>query len=198
VDEGRTRWTERHREQTATKPPSPFVADALARLGAPEPGALALDVACGQGRHALLLAEHGYHVIALDWALPALTTLAHTARERALRVSCLAADAATCPIPRDHFAVVLATNFLERSLLPILRAAVAPGGTLLLETFLAGQERHGHPTNPDYLLHRGELAALVAGWGVVTAHEGESTRDGAPVMMAGIAARRPASRVLAI
>jgi hypothetical protein len=146
----------------------------------------------------LLLAEHGYRVIAVDWALPALTTLARTARARNLSVSCLAADAATWPVPRGHFALVLATNFLERDLLPDLRAAVAPGGVLMLETFLEGQQHHGHPANPDYLLRHGELARLVTGWDLIAAHEGETRRNGAAAMMAGIAARRPSARVLAI
>jgi SAM-dependent methyltransferase len=184
---GRARWTERHRT-AGVPPPSPFVIAALARLGTPSPPAPALDLACGRGRHALVLAAAGYDVVAVDWALPALATLRQAATARGLQVHAVAADVTAWPLPRARFALVLATNFLERALFPALRAAVAPGGALVVETFLRGQERYDHPTNPAYLLRPGELAALVAGWRVVHAHEGPVDRDGSLALMAGIAA----------
>ena len=71
-----------------------------------------------------------------------------------------------------------------------MRAALAPGGVLVIETFLAGQEKHGHPANPDFLLRPGELAALCRGWEVLASYEGE-TKDPAPACRAGVAARAP-------
>ena len=45
---------------------------------------------------------------------------------------------------------------------PILRAALAPDGVLLYETFAMGNEAFGRPTNPDFLLCRDELLTIAA------------------------------------
>ena len=59
-----------------------------------------------------------------------------------------------------------------------------------METFTVGQERLGHPRNPDFLLQHGELAAVCHGWEVFAAYEHE-TAEPAPACRAGIAARAP-------
>jgi SAM-dependent methyltransferase len=55
--------------------------DLIERVARPEPGAALLDVGCGRGRHARLLAERGYAVTCLDLSANAL----RSARERAER-----------------------------------------------------------------------------------------------------------------
>jgi tellurite methyltransferase len=186
----RQTWIARHDATTVIAPPSPFVVAALARLGPPAPGARALDLACGRGRHALLLARHGYRVEAVDYAPPALAVLSRAARAAGLPVAGVAADVLTWPVPQERYALVLVVSFLARALHEALRRAVAPGGVLLMETFLEGQERYGHPTSATYLLAPGELAALCNGWEVLDAHEGCTERDGRPTMLAGVLARK--------
>src|SRR5437899_9840660 len=44
------------------------------------PAGAALDLACGRGRNALFLAEHGRHVTAVDWSAAALDILEDRAR----------------------------------------------------------------------------------------------------------------------
>ena len=56
-----------------------------------------------------------------------------------------------------RFAAVVVTNYLHRPLLPALVACVASSGLLIYETFAAGNERFGRPSNPDFLLRPGEL-----------------------------------------
>ena len=41
--------------------------------------------------------------------------------------------------------------------LPVLVESLAPGGILIYETFMAGNERFGKPSNPEFLLRPGEL-----------------------------------------
>ncbi len=203
-DAHRHDWEERYRRSATAAHPSPFVVtalDLLARREAPtmagrryptvEPRR-ALDVACGAGRHALLLAARGYRVVALDFARPALAALrARAADMRVDRsIDVVAADATCWALRPASFDAVVVVDFLDRPLLPTLRAAVAPGGALVMETFMVGQERHGHPRNPAYLLQPGELRDACGGWTVVLAHEGESTA-GAPACRAGIVAVRP-------
>jgi tellurite methyltransferase len=197
--EQRARWTARHYGAPVNEQPSPFVVRALAHLGAPQRTVSsssrpprALDLACGRGRHALLLARSGYHVEAVDFALPALISLAARARTADLRVDCIAADVTTWPLPRSRYALVVVASFLERALFGALRDAVQPGGVLVMETFLRGQEHGEHPNNPAYLLRPGELALELSNWIVLDAHEGCTERDGRLVMLSGIAARKPA------
>jgi hypothetical protein len=61
------------------------------------------------------------------------------------------------------FGAVIVTNYLHRPLFPTLRSALAPGGVLLYETFAAGNERFGRPSNPDFLLRPGELLRAADG-----------------------------------
>jgi len=195
VDEDRRRlWQERHRTDEELGAPSPFVVDALDLLGAPTrlAGARALDLACGRGRHALLLAERGYRVDAIDFALAALTAVHRHAAARRLDVRCLAADVATWPLPTDHYALVLVVSFLDRSLFPSLRAAVAPGGVLLYETHARGTGI-APAVRAEFCLEPGELDVLCRDWEILLRHDGDARHRGRRAPRAGILARRPAS-----
>lgn len=193
----RTRWEDRHRSDDTIGAPSRFVVQALDLLqresaaAAPEPRR-ALDLACGRGRHALLLAERGYVVDAVDWALPALITLKRTAVARGLDLHCLATDVSTWPLPPARYALVTVVNFLDRSLLDSLRAAVAPGGALLYETHRRDEQVGAESAvRAEFLLAPGELDEMCRGWRILIRHEDTTTHDGKRVARAGILARRP-------
>jgi SAM-dependent methyltransferase len=116
------------------------------------PGAQVLDVACGHGRHVHWLHGAGHRVTAIDRD-PAL--LAPLALLATLLVADLEAD--PWPLPGRQFDAVVVTNYLWRPLLPALKAAVAPGGLLIYETFAQAQAALGRPRRPEFLLRPGEL-----------------------------------------
>ncbi|VVD91890.1 class I SAM-dependent methyltransferase [Pandoraea anhela] len=119
------------------------------------PGAHALDLACGQGRHTRWLASRGVHVTAIDRDAAALATMASLPH-----VTTVAADleGAPWPLPAGMtFDAVIVTHYLHRPLLARIAASVAPGGVLIYETFAQGNERYGKPSNPLFLLAPGEL-----------------------------------------
>src|SRR6185312_5413376 len=91
-----------------------------------------------------------------------------------------------------RFGAVIVTNYLHRPLMPALLDAVEPGGVLLYQTFMEGNERFGRPTNPAHLLHDGELLELVRGRFSVTAYEARliSDPDLRMSMVQRVAARR--------
>jgi hypothetical protein len=95
------------------------------------------------------------------------------------------------PLGSQHFDLVVVTNYLHRPILPDIAAAVAPGGLLLYETFALGNERFGKPSNPDFLLLPGELAAAVAGRLEVLAFEEVELGVPRPAVVQRIAARAP-------
>lgn len=131
--------------------PSPWVARFAARVA---PGAQVLDVACGYGRHARLFAAQDCLVDAVDIDAKAGAALAAVERVRFL---CADLEAAPWPYAGRRFDAVVVTNYLHRPLLPVLAESLQPGGLLIYETFMAGQERFGRPSNPAFLLRPREL-----------------------------------------
>jgi SAM-dependent methyltransferase len=119
-----------------------------------------LDLACGSGRHARLLAGLGHAVIALDRDAQALAA-AEGEGIVTLRHDLEAAGAAWPFAPRSLAGIVV-TNYLHRPLFGHLAAALAPDGVLIYETFARGNEVFGKPSNPDFLLMPGELLDLAA------------------------------------
>jgi len=123
-----------------------------------------LDVACGSGRHARFLARLGYSVTAVDREPQVIES-----------VRFLQADlegAIPWPLPGERFQGIVVTNYLHRPLFPVLADSLAPGGVLLYETFMLGNERYGKPSNPAFLLRPGELWQAFGGLQVIAFEQG--------------------------
>jgi rhodanese-related sulfurtransferase len=175
----------RAHESQAMAGPSPWLfecGDLIPRTGS------ALDVACGRGRHALLLASTGLEVTAVDRDADALDRLQDQADRLALAVHTRVVDLETRDVDLgdDGYDLVVVTRYLHRPLIPHLQLSLAPGGILLYETFLERQAETGHPTNLEFLLKPGELLELVRPLEVLRQFEGEF--DGH--WIAAVAARR--------
>ena len=125
-------------------PPSPWV---QRWVGWIRPGGSVLDLACGSGRHARLLARLGFEVDAVDRA-PGLFDKPPPG------VTLLGADLEGDPWPYEgrRFDGIVVTNYLHRPLLPVLAGSLETGGLLVYETFARGNERFGKPSNPAFLL----------------------------------------------
>lgn len=147
----------------------------------------ALDVACGRGRNALALARAGLRVRAVDRDEAALAGLRAEARGLPIAVEAVDLETGEADLGREAFDVIAVFHYLHRPLFPALLRALRPGGLLIYETFIVDQAARGRPTNPLFLLQRGELKRLVAPLDILRDREGEF--DGA--MVAGVAARRP-------
>jgi len=206
---GRLAALARHLEETAGVPaPSSWLiecADLLPSSSAPGEAAeatrpQALDVACGSGRHALLLAAAGLDVLAIDRDAATIEGLQAAAKRLGLVLRTDIRDLeapdgdgsgggsiATTggPFAPAAFDLIVVVHYLHRPLFPALVRALAPGGLLLYETFTVDQAALGHPKNPAFLLKPGELPRLVAPLHVVRQREGEF--DGRRV--ASVAAR---------
>lgn len=124
-----------------------------------KPGGSVLDLACGGGRHSLLAADSGYRVHAVDRNAEALAAIADQAPGIVTRLADLEGDA--WPYRGRMFDGIVVTNYLHRPLLPDIFDALADDGVLIYETFMAGNERFGKPSNPAFLLRPGELLDLV-------------------------------------
>ena len=108
-----------------------------------------LDVACGGGRHARLFLSRGLRVVAVDREPRAIPG--------ARFVQADLEGGNPWPFFGERFEGIVVANYLHRPLYPMLLEALAPGGILIYETFMAGNERFGKPSNPEFLLRPGEL-----------------------------------------
>jgi tellurite methyltransferase len=170
-----TEWDARHRDAAQKTPaePSSIVTEWLPLL----PTGPALDMACGTGRHTLLLAARGQFVNAVDWSGAALDIL--EARARAAKIAVSRAGVASAPesrnggirliqanlanpeeiqLPASFFSLILCLQYLQRSLFQQMAVALRPGGVLVFETFTRAQLNYsGGPRNPEHLLELSEL-----------------------------------------
>jgi SAM-dependent methyltransferase len=151
-----------------------------------------LDVACGGGRHARWFAARGHPVTLVDRDLAGVADLAGDPRVELVEHDL--ENGSPWPLAGREYAAVVVTNYLFRPILPELVRAVETGGWLLYETFAAGNERYGRPTNPDFLLRPGELLDAVRGELRVVAYEDVVVERPRPAAVQRIAANRDHGR----
>ncbi len=167
----RNDWDLKHRAASQTvEAPAEIVVELLSLL----PPGPALDLACGKGRHTLLLARRGQPVTAVDGSQVALHLAEEQARAARMTVSWSGNSHALAPvqsgirlaqldleqatIKTGAFDLVLCVNYLQRSIFAKMERALAPGGLLLFETYTRAQlEFSGGPRSPEHLLEPGEL-----------------------------------------
>jgi SAM-dependent methyltransferase len=140
--------------------PHPLAERALA-LGPPD-GPVA-DLACGPSGAALLAAEQGRRVTAVDVSEVALGLLGAEAGRRGLGhlITLVHADLSSwAPEPRSY-ALVLCVGFWDAAVFGAAAAAVADGGLLAWEA-LTAEARRTHPGLPqEWCLKPGEPASLL-------------------------------------
>ena len=165
----RTDWDRRYAEKELiwSAEPNRFLVEELSGLA---PGR-AIDLAAGEGRNAIWLAQHGWRVTAVDYSNVGLEKGRRIAAQQGVDVEWIEADLLEYEIGDGAYDLVLVfylqlpwnwmSNVLRRA-----AAAVAPGGTLLL----VGHDRanleggHGGPRDAAVLYTHeqvaGELGAL--------------------------------------
>jgi tellurite methyltransferase len=171
-------WDAKHR--AAGEAAAPEAAAIVSELLPLLPLGPALDLACGTGRHTLLLASRGQPVTAVDGSEVALDILERrarmgnhaTSRSREKRgvsagrkgIQLVHADLERVSLPAGSFSLILCVNYLQRSLFGQMEDALAAGGALLFETYTRAQlEFSGGPRSPEYLLRSGELRTAFPG-----------------------------------
>lgn len=188
--EDRERWDRQHVETTGTEQPAAFLREIIEGGIWDLPRGRALDVACGKGRNALYLAAQGFDVTAVDVSPVALAAGRRRAEERSLAITWQQADLDNFEFDERSFDLVINFNFLQRSLMPRLLAAVKRGGFFIFETFLIDQQAVGHPHNPDYLLRHNELLHYCRELRVLFYREGKFRDGNEPSFRAGILAQQ--------
>ncbi len=168
--DGADRWERRYRESQATQRPqaAAVLADHVHLL--PDSGA-AVDLACGRGGNALLLAAHGLQTQAWDYAATALQDLEQRATAERLTIDCQCRDVVESPPAADSFDIIVVSHFLDRTIMPALAGALRAGGLLFYQTFSRTAVSDAGPGNPAYRLADNELLQLLPQLQVVHYHE---------------------------
>jgi tellurite methyltransferase len=178
------RYRSRERPQTdLLAAPTPLLIETAEKLA---PGN-ALDVACGTGRNAIWLADRGWQVTAVDGARPAIEILNQRAEERGLPIATRVADLEDKDFRIEPAAwdLILKCFYLQRSLIPAVRAGVRPGGIAIVLVHIVedGEEVTATRAAP------GELRSFFAhDWEILHYFEGRG-KDGAH--------KRPSAEIVA-
>jgi tellurite methyltransferase len=120
----------------------------------------ALDLACGLGGNAKLLAERGLEVDAWDLSPVAIEQLQQEVQSKKLTVNAQVHDVIASPPAKASFDVIVVSFFLDRELCGKLVSALKPGGLLFYQTYCQDKVDQMGPKNPDYLLGDNELLQL--------------------------------------
>lgn len=162
--------------------PTLLLVEAIERLN---PGA-AIDLACGTGRNALYLADHGWDVTAIDGSARAIDLLRERSAAHGPKVHSRVADltASEFELPCDTFDLVLIAFYFQRDLISKAKKATRPGALLAA---IAHLQEPGAPPNEKWAAS-GELRRYFSDWDVLWEYEGPS-RDPAH--------RRPVTEILA-
>jgi len=161
-----------------------------------------LDLACGSGRNGLFCLEQKLGVTFADIQPKLFDEIKQTIYNDTERFISSSASfwqvdfeqENTKPLRENSYIVVMVFLYLHRPLIEQIKAAVAPNGIVIYETFTVSQAKIGRPKNPAFLLKNGELAALFADWQILHTFEGIKTSDtgGDDQAIAQIVARKPA------
>jgi SAM-dependent methyltransferase len=188
-------WNERYAatERVWSVEPNLWLVEAVDDLA---PGR-ALELACGEGRNAVWLAERGWRVTAVDFSAVALAR----GRAASRAVQWIEADVVTWAPPPAAFDLV-ALVYLHlppadrRAVLAGAAKALAPGGTLAVigHDRLNLTEGVGGPQVPDILLDPGELASALGDLEIVRAETVERPTAEGTALDTLVVARRPGRR----
>jgi SAM-dependent methyltransferase len=169
----RLRWNDRYGSESYA--PS-FAPHPLAEraLGMPLIAGPVLDLACGPSGSALLAADRGRSVVAVDVSEVALGLLIAEARRRHLEqlISAVQADLTGWQPGSQAYALVLCTGYWDRAVFAVAAGMVLPGGLLAWEA-LTGEARRAHPRLPaEWFLAPGEPGSLLPpGFEVISQHD---------------------------
>ncbi len=169
----RERWDARYRERVFGPYPAP---DALLVAYAPHPVGktagkpyrVALDLAAGQCQNALWLAEQGYLVNAMDISRVALERGRAEMAMRNLRdINFIPVDLETVELPEEAYDLIACFRYLDRRLVPAIRAAMKPGGLVIYQTANVRRLERDPEATRTYLLELRELPTFFEGWQIL-------------------------------
>ena len=184
------RWDKRFgREEFALgKKPNAFLKKHIHLL----PKGKALDIATGEGRNAVFMAEHGFEVDAVDISGKGLKKAQALAREKGVRINTFLVDLDQYQIEKGRYDLIANFYFLKRRLIAKIKKGLRKGGKVIFETYLLEHRTLGTegPKQAKYFLKPNELLRLFKNFRIVFYREGIFTEGGKKKALASLIAEK--------
>lgn len=199
-EEQRAHWDLKYEQGLASlTEPDPFFISAYERFVYPSfPNAgVALDLACGLGRHALWLANRSWQVSAVDVSDVAIGKLDQAARELSVNLDLFLGDASEYIFEPTRFDLIVLFYHLDRNLFPKMVSVLNPGGLLICKLSLLWDSDGRLTTGSNDQLGRNDLPSLVPELHVLY-HQERPVRDRGVIEFVGRKSgqvREPSTRV---
>jgi SAM-dependent methyltransferase len=152
----------------------------------------ALDLATGEGRNAVYLAEQGFEVTGVDFSRVALEKSRKLAAERGVVIATVQADLREFRIDRESYDLITNIYFPQRELFDQIKAGLRPGGTFVYEQWHpygwktrrppTGKPREAAPEESEVWQYSDvgleELARIFSGYQIVLYREAVVDQSG--------------------
>ncbi|MGA2315221.1 MAG: methyltransferase domain-containing protein [Thermodesulfobacteriota bacterium] len=184
------RWNDRFgREEFAFgKEPNPFLKKHIRLL----PKGKALDIASGEGRNAVFLAQNGFEVNAVDISERGLKKAQKLAQGRGVKINTFLVDLDQYQIEKERYDLIANFYFLKRRLIPRIRKGLKKGGKVIFETYLLEHRKlgTGGPKQAKYFLKPNELLRLFKNFRILFYREGIFREGGRKKAVASLIAEK--------
>jgi tellurite methyltransferase len=184
------RWDKRfgRKEFALGKKPNPFLKKHIHLL----PKGKALDIASGEGRNAVFLAQQGFEVDAVDISEKGLKKAKKLAREKGVRINTFLIDLDQYQIEKGRYDLIANFYFLRRRLIPRMKKELKKGGKVIFETYLLEHRTLGTegPKQAKYFLKPNELLRLFKNFRILFYREGIFREGGRRKAVASLIAEK--------
>lgn len=184
------RWDKRfgRKELAFGKEPNPFLKKYIGLL----PRGKALDMAAGEGRNAVFLAQNGFEVDALDISEKGLKKAQKIAQGRGVKINTFLVDLDQYQIEKERYDLIANFYFLKRRLIPRIRKGLKKGGKVIFETYLLEHRKlgTGGPKQAKYFLKPNELLRLFKNFRILFYREGIFREGGRKKAVASLIAEK--------
>jgi tellurite methyltransferase len=186
----RKRWDEKFRAKgfALGKEANPFLKGHIRLLSRGK----ALDIATGEGRNAIFLAQHGFDVDAVDISKIGLNKARKLSKEAGVKIHPVLADLDNYPIEKERYDLIVNFYFLKRRLIPRIKRGLKRGGKVIFETYILEQRalRTEGPRHSRYFLKPNELLRLFRGFRILRYREGIFREGGRRKAVASLIAEK--------
>jgi len=184
------RWDERfgRKEFALGKDPNPFLKKHIHLL----PRGKALDLATGEGRNAVFLAQNGFEVDAVDISEKGLKKVRALAREKGVEINTVLVDLDQYQIEKERYDLIANFYFLKRRLIPRIKKGLKKGGKVIFETYILEHRTLGvgGPKQAKYFLKPNEPLRLFKGFRIQFYREGIFREGGRRKAVASLIAEK--------
>jgi 2-polyprenyl-3-methyl-5-hydroxy-6-metoxy-1,4-benzoquinol methylase len=184
------RWEKRfgRKEFALGKEPNPFLKRHIHLL----PKGRALDVATGEGRNAVFLAQNGFEVDAVDISEKGLKKARKLAQEKGVKINTFLVDLDRYQVEKERYDLIANFYFLKRRLIPRIRKGLKKGGKVILETYLLEHRTlgTGGPKQAKYFLKPNEPLRLFRNFRILFYREGIFYEGGRKKAVASLIAEK--------